>query len=317
MFVRGLPADFPGAVFVVLHIPTQSTSLLPRILSRAGHLPASHAIDGMTIQPGRIYVAPPDNHLLVEPDVVRVVRGPRENRHRPAVDPLFRSAAMAHGPRVVGVILSGTLDDGTLGMGIVKACGGITVVQDPKDALYPGMPQSALNNVEVDYCLPMTAIPPLIARLVHQAVEEAGGHVTDDLQQETEAIKLKGAVGSDDQPGVPSVYACPECHGVLWELQEGRVLRYRCRVGHAYTADSLFADHNETLEDALWAALRALEENVSMARRLADHARKHDFEATAQRFDKRAEENAIHAESLREVLLTRQTPVIDVSENGA
>jgi len=271
----------------------------------------------MTIQPGRIYVAPPDNHLLVEPDVVRVVRGPRENRHRPAVDPLFRSAAMAHGPRVVGVILSGTLDDGTLGMGIVKACGGITVVQDPKDALYPGMPQSALNNVEVDYCLPMTAIPPLIARLVHQAVEEAGGHVTDDLQQETEAIKLKGAVGSDDQPGVPSVYACPECHGVLWELQEGRVLRYRCRVGHAYTADSLFADHNETLEDALWAALRALEENVSMARRLADHARKHDFEATAQRFDKRAEENAIHAESLREVLLTRQTPVIDVSENGA
>jgi len=170
--VRTLPGNLPAALFVVLHMPADIPSLLPEILSRVGALPASHPADGMTITPGQIYVAPPDHHLLVERGYVHLVRGPKENRHRPAIDPLFRSAAKAYCQRVVGVILSGALDDGTAGLLAIKRSGGIAIVQSPEEALYPQMPQSALNHVQVDYCLPVRKINAIIQHLAHKAVEE-------------------------------------------------------------------------------------------------------------------------------------------------
>src|SRR5690349_180578 len=166
--VAVLPADLPAAVFVVLHIPAQSPSMMPSILSRAGPLPAAHPTDGEPIRPGHIYVAPPDCHLLIDHERVRGVRGPRENRTRPAVDPLFRTAARAYGPRVVAVVLTGTLDDGTAGLQAVKQRGGLAVVQDPRDAMYAGMPRSALQHTPVDYVVPLSEIGPLISRLVRE-----------------------------------------------------------------------------------------------------------------------------------------------------
>src|SRR5437016_12022670 len=178
---RSLKRNLQAAVFVVLHMPAQSPSLLPEILGRAGPLKAVQATDDMQIEPGHIYVAPPDHHMLMELGKVRVVRGPKENRHRPAVDPLFRSAALAYGPRVIGVILTGALDDGTAGLLAVKRRGGIAIVQDPDEALYPSMPLSALANVEVDYRLPLSSIGPLLVHLASEQVEENGEYCTSDL----------------------------------------------------------------------------------------------------------------------------------------
>src|SRR5215469_3223411 len=170
--VVALPADFPAAIFFVLHIPVDYPSVLPKILSRAGPLPAQHPMDGEPVRHGRIYVAPPDRHLLLEDGVVRVKRGPRENRHRPAIDPLFRSAARAYGPRVVGIVLTGMLDDGTSGLLTIKHRDGLAIIQDPEEALYPDMPQSACENVSIDYCLPSSEIGPLLARLTSERVKE-------------------------------------------------------------------------------------------------------------------------------------------------
>lgn len=306
--VSGLPADLPAAVLIVLHIPAQSTSILPRILQRAGPLPAAHALDGMALRPGRIYIAPPDYHLLVEPGLVRVVHGPRENRHRPAIDPLFRSAALAYGPRVVGVVLSGTLDDGTAGLHAIKMRGGVAVVQDPADALYGDMPRNALEYVDVDFCLPVRDIPPRLVQLAQTAVGVKGdpvaGATPSDMEYEADIARLDPeALNDEDKPGVPSVYACPECHGTLWEVHEGNVLRFRCRVGHAYSAESLLADHNDSLERALWVALRALEENASITRRLAERARDNRLEAARARFEERTHEAEANAEQIRRVIL--------------
>ena len=320
--VSGLPADLPAAILIVLHIPAQATSVLPQILQRAGPLPVAHALDGMVLQPGRVYVAPPDYHLLVEPGVVRVVHGPRENRHRPAVDPLFRSAALAYGPRVVGVILSGNLDDGTAGLYAVKRQGGVAVVQDPDDALYDGMPRNALEYVDVDFCLPVQRIPPLLVQLAEPAGGDIGGPVADptpsDMQDEVNAARLDPErLSGDDKPGVPSVYACPECHGTLWEIHEGNVLRFRCRVGHAYTAESLLADHNDSLERALWAALRALEENASLTRRLAQRAVERGLTAARERFEERAQEAEANAAQIRRAILAMRAVDINTELDEA
>ncbi len=279
--VRGLPPDLPAAVFVVLHFPAHTTSLLPAILSRAGALPARHAEDGEEIVNGRIYIAPPDRHLLVERGVVRVTSGPRENGHRPAVDPLFRSAARAYARRVVGVVLSGTLDDGTAGLQAIKTCDGVAVVQDPADALFSGMPLSAIENVAVDQVLPAAAIAPYLARLARDTTPQdgpaptRGTDLTGDVRLEEMDMAAPDMVvpDSDDKVGDPSPFGCPECGGVLRELREGELVRYRCRVGHAYGADSLLAAQSDGVEDALWSALRALEESESLARRLAARPR--------------------------------------------
>ena len=269
----GLPRDFAASVFVVQHTAAESPGVLADIISRAGALPAVNARDRERIEPGRIYVAPPDHHLLVEPGRVRVTKGPKENRFRPAVDPLFRSAAQVYGPRAVGVVLTGNLDDGSAGLRVVKQLGGTAVVQDPSDALYPSMPDSALRQVRADYCLPLAEIAPLLARLAKETVDEEGvREVSEGLNIEINIAKEENAVEAGvERLGEPSPYACPECHGVLLQMKEDAPLRFRCHTGHAYTADSLLSDITEGVEDSLWNAIRSIEESVRLLRHMADH----------------------------------------------
>ena len=299
-----LPSDLSAAVFVVVHFPEDVPSVLPRILSRAGPLEAVHPQDGDPIEAGRIYVAPPDFHLLVETGRVRVRRGPRENRHRPAVDPLFRTAALAYGPRVVGVVLTGARNDGTSGLQAVKQRGGVAVVQDPDDAPFPGMPQSALEYVDVDHCLLLQDISPLLARIAREPAQEEGAYaVPDDMELESKMAGLDPTVlDSDNRPGELSHFTCPECSGPLYEIQSGDLVRFRCRVGHAYTAESALDEKAEELEQALYVALNTLEENALMADRLATRSRDHDHVHAAERFERRAEESRQQAKIVRRVL---------------
>ena len=302
--VRHLPPDLPAAIFVVMHIPADSQSILPQILSHNGPLPARHGVDGEAIEYGRIYVAPPDHHLLVERERVRLVRGPKENRSRPAADPLFRSAARAYGPRVVGVVLTGGLDDGTAGLLAIKQRGGVAVAQDPAEALYPGMPRNALENVEVDYCLPLSEIPPLLAQLATTpAPDEAACPLPESLKIESGIQRREEAHMEDiEKLGQPSVFTCPECNGVLWELRDGELLRFRCHVGHAFSAESLLAEQSESLEAALWAALRALEEQAALHGRMARKAGLRDQDVLAGRFRQNAQDLERHAEVIRQIL---------------
>lgn len=302
--VRNLPPDLPAAVFVVLHFPSHGTSVLPSILNRAGTLPASHYEDGETIQPGRIYVASPDRHLLVKPGCIRSIRGPRENSHRPAIDPLFRTAARAYGNRVVGVVLSGVLDDGTAGLAVIKQQGGIAVVQDPDDALYPGMPNSAIANVAVDHILPLSKIASILVHLAHQPVVEGPKAVPKTMETESDMAELDlTALNKDEKPGTPSGFGCPECGGVLWELSNGKLSRFRCRTGHAYSPESLLAEQSDGIESALWSALRALEESATLTRRMAERSQRSQLPLVATRFHERAAEAEANAALLRQLLL--------------
>lgn len=303
--VRRLPPRLPAAVFVVLHIPAQSPSLLPEILTRSGSFVASHPEDNEKIEHGRIYVAPPDHHLLVERGYVRVIRGPKENRHRPAIDPLFRSAARAYGTRVVGVVLSGALDDGTAGLLAVKRRGGIAVIQDPKDALYPSMPQSALKHVAVDYSVPLSDIGPLLKRLVYEQAEEEGAYpVSEDMEMETKLAELNmDTLNNGKHVGTPSAFSCPECGGVLWELHDGELLRFRCRVGHAFSIDSILAAQSEQIEEALWAALKTLEESASLSRRMISKAQQNDQEWLVRNFEEKLLDAERHAATIKHLLM--------------
>lgn len=232
--VERLVFGLPAAGFVVLHVPGDGTSVLPQILARSGSLPATQAIDGEPIVCGRIYVAPPDHPLLVHHKQVRVAHGPRENRHRPAVDPLFRTAARAYGERVIGVILWGSLDDGTAGLLAIKARGGITVVQEPADALFTGMPRSALDCVSVDHVLAAQEIGAVLATLTRRSVTGKGTKMSGAMATEAARAELDPApMQRAERPGVPSPFSCPECGGVLWELQEEALTRFQSRTGHA------------------------------------------------------------------------------------
>lgn len=305
--VRPLPRDLPAAVFAVLHIPAESPSLLATILNRMGSLKAMRAEDGMTIEHGRIYVAQPDHHLLVERDKVRVVRGPRENRHRPAIDPLFRSAAIAYGPRVVGVILTGSLDDGTAGLMAVKRLGGVAIVQDPNEALYASMPTSALAHVKVDYTLPLAHIGPVLVRLAYEKVTgEVTSPVPKDMELETNLAGMDMNTFNGERAGKPSAFSCPECGGVLWELEEGNLLRFRCRVGHAFSLETMQAEQARAVEEALWSALKTLEESMSLLHRMAQQAHTQGREWLAQRFEKKRQDAEHHAEVIRKLLLDEE-----------
>lgn len=296
----GLPADFAAAVFVVLHTSPESPGLLPAILGRAGPLPAVAAEDGERLRTGRIYVAPPDHHLVVEPGVVRATRGPRENRFRPAIDPLFRSAAQTYGPRVAGVILTGYLDDGTAGLWTVKQLGGTAVVQDPADALVDSMPLSALRHVEVDYCLPLAEIAPLLVRLSGDVVEEGVHEVPEETRIEVNIAKSREALKAGVlKLGEPSNYACPECHGVLLQLKEEGRIRFRCHTGHAYSLESLVAEIDEAIEESLWNAIRSVEEKILLMRHLAEQVGGKGNGAAAERFRRLAQTAQRRADLVR------------------
>jgi two-component system, chemotaxis family, protein-glutamate methylesterase/glutaminase len=298
-----LPGDLAAAVFVVLHLPATGTSALPEILRRRGPLPAAHVRDGEPIQPGRIYVGPPDHHVLLRTGHVHLSRGPRENGHRPAIDPLFRSAAREYATRVIGLVLSGALDDGTAGLLAIKSRGGIAVVQDPADALYPGMPANALEQVPVDHVLAAASMGKLLARLIADVAEPPSDPAPTGMQVEVEMEGFSLAAFEGDHPGRPSGFSCPDCNGVLWQIRDGGLERYRCRVGHGWSPESLLTQQSEALEAALWVALRSLEERAALARRLAEPARRRGHSITATRFEEQAAEAQQAARLVRDLLL--------------
>jgi two-component system, chemotaxis family, protein-glutamate methylesterase/glutaminase len=298
----GLPADLPASLFVVLHTSPESPAMLADILDRSGSLPALSPKDGDRIRPGTIYVAPPDRHLLIEPNLMRVTRGPKENRFRPAVDPLFRSAAQTYGPRVIGVILTGYLDDGTAGLWTVKQLGGTAVVQDPADALVPSMPLNAVTHVKVDYCLPLDEIAPLLVRLTTEVAKDKGAYpVPKEVEIEVNIAKeLKALDAGVLQLGEPSSYACPECHGVLLQMKEGTRFRFRCHTGHGFSMESLLADITEKMDDALWNSIRAFEEGELFMRHMAEHLGNGENSQPAESFLKRADEAKRQANLMRQ-----------------
>lgn len=312
-----MPSDLNAAVIVVLHVPTHATSVLPRILSRAGKLPASHAQDNEEIIFGRVYIAPPDYHLLVKPGYISLVRGPRENNHRPAIDPLFRTAARAYGQRVIGVVLTGVLDDGTAGLQAIKMRGGTAIVQNPEDAVYPGMPRSAIENVDdIDYILPLSEIPSVLVKLANTPIEaEAEKPVSHEMEIETDLVDMDSSTfNNDDRAGKPSTFGCPDCGGTLWELEHKNLLRFRCRIGHAYSLESLLAKQSDALEDALWFALRALEEKASLTKRMAKRMRDRNQGLAAQRLEEQAEDALARANIIRETLLIGRAIPLDKPE---
>jgi two-component system chemotaxis response regulator CheB len=290
--VRMLPPHLPATVLAVLHFPEKGTSLLPRILSRAGPLAAVHAADGDHLVPGRIYVAPPDRHLLVTEDGIKLGRGPTENGNRPAIDPLFRSAASTYGPRVIGVLLTGNLDDGTSGLAAVKRYGGLAVVQDPEDALFPSMPRSAIEHVHVDRVVPLRQMAKVLQDLIETPIPATDFDVSRDdlMENEFSAGDLEPAERAEQHPGTPSTFGCPDCGGVLWELREGEFVRFRCRVGHAWSGDALLDEQARQFDEALWIALRTLEERAALSRKIADRHRARGSDRLAARFDAQAGE---------------------------
>lgn len=316
-----LPAGLPAAVLVVLHLAPQHKSVLPDILARAGDLPARHAQDGEPLQPGRLYVAPNDRHLLVEPGMVRVVKGPKENGHRPAVDTLFRSAARAYGPRVVGVVLTGALDDGTAGLLAVKAQGGIAVVQDPEDALCPEMPRSALEYVAVDHRVRLAELGALLERLAATPVKPRLLNASPaararQLEAEVKTMTLEEDTNQGEPPkyGEPSHFSCPDCGGVLFEMNDEGLLRFRCRTGHGYTSQALIVGQQSGVDEALWAALRALEESAALSRRMSARAREHGHGLSAERYDERARSAEAQVLTLRGLVLGGNLRTVEPEE---
>ncbi|HKV80660.1 MAG TPA: chemotaxis protein CheB [Candidatus Sulfotelmatobacter sp.] len=310
ILVATLPKDLKAAIFITLHVAPYGTGILPEILERAGPLAASNAKDWEPIQHGRIYVAPPDYHLLFEKDgYVRITHGPRENRFRPAIDPMLRAAAYSFGSRVIGVILSGWLDDGTAGLRAVRERGGTTIVQHPDDAFAASMPLNAIKHVEIDHILPAKDIGPMLVRLVESpAGEEVKRPVSEELEIEVKIAKDEKALESGILKwGKPSIYTCPECHGVLLQRDEGQSIRYRCHTGHAYSAESLLAEFSIRTEESLWSAIRALEEDVLFMRGLAKHSSEHHNGANSESWLKKAAELQDRVNLVRNALMRRQT----------
>jgi two-component system chemotaxis response regulator CheB len=315
--VAGLPADLPAAVCVVVHQPAYAPSRLPEILSRAGALPVVRAEDGTPLAPGTIYVSIPDKHLLVLPDGrgggrLRLTNGPRENRTRPSVDPLFRSAALAYGPRTIATVLSGALDDGTAGLWAVRDRGGLAVVQDPTTAMVSSMPSSAITEVGADHVAAPHELGPLLGRLAREPAapaeepaDPARAEALTELRREVALATLDEAThAGPGRYGVPSRFSCPDCAGVLWDVSKGQggPLRFRCDTGHAHSPANLSEAQSESVETALWASLRALENTVELARLRAEGAPGRGMEALAQRYTVQYEAAQQHAGVLRELL---------------
>ena len=300
--VSQVSTDLPASIFIVQHMAPQNSGVA--LLHRLDRIKAFHckmAEDRESFQAGRIYIAPADHHLLVKKTTLLVTKGARENRYRPAIDPLFRSAAVTHGPKVIGVVLTGMLDDGTAGLLAIKKCGGVTVVQDPKDAAYPEMPQSALNNATVDHCVAIAEMGPLIEKLVHGA---PGKTVPIPKAIKTEALiaeRVLSDVAQVDGLGNQVPYNCPNCGGVLWEMNDPKVQRYRCHTGHSFTASALVDSQTEKIEETLWVSLRMFEERKNL---LNNMAQKETHTREKRSLSQRAKETEIHIERIRAMLLS-------------
>ncbi|GIJ44542.1 chemotaxis protein CheB [Virgisporangium aliadipatigenens] len=316
--VAGLPVDLPAAVLVVLHVPRSGPSALPHILNRSGPLPARHALDGEPLLPGRIYVAPPDRHLLAVEGHARLTRGPAENGHRPAVDPLFRSVAFDRGAGTVAVVLSGSRDDGTAGAVVLAEAGGTVIVQDPEEALHPSMPRSVIGHVPDALVHTAAELPSAVVSAVRlaakrcAAAEFAAGKADpfpadDALAMETAIAELQDMT-SAELPGTPAGFACPTCHGGLFELAGEPSPRYRCWVGHAWSPQSLLDELGAAFEGALWMALRSLEEKAALARRMSDNAKERGFTGAAARYVEKGEDAENAGALIRELIRRMDAP---------
>ena len=311
-----LPGGFGLPIFVVLHVPP-TNSFLPQILQRAGTLPARHAQDGDPIEAGKIVIAPPDFHLLIGEREVHLSHGPRENGHRPAVDPLFRTAVASHGSDVVGVVLSGSQDDGAIGLANVKLGRGITVAQEPAEALYPAMPQSAIDAAQPDHVLPLRKIAGLLMSLddhsapdPQQSRREANSMHADPTELPPEAVTQENRAQGEVTP-----FTCPECGGTLWEIKDSEVVKLRCRVGHSYTEDSYGYEKEVSLEAALWTSVTALVEKADFSRRLARRLRAAGHEISAERYEREAENSLRQSELVRQAVLSlKPAPPLEEAE---
>jgi two-component system chemotaxis response regulator CheB len=302
--VSDLPAGLAASVFVTTHIPAQGPSYLPDLLQAKSRMPVRQAVDGQPVERGRIYIAAPDRHLVLVDHVIRLGLGPRENMTRPAVDPMFRSAALAYGPRVIGVVLSGYLNDGAAGLFAVKARGGITVVQHPVDAEIDDMPRAALEAVEVDHVASAADLGRLLVELVRQDAGEAVA-ASEELELEVR-IALGARLGAERLSSIadPAPITCPHCAGVLSEIKGEGPLRYRCQTGHAFTAEAALAAQETEVDDALRIALRVVEERATLVTRMAAEARALGRLAVAELYEARTAEYGRYAAALREAAIT-------------
>ncbi|MFN2476865.1 MAG: chemotaxis protein CheB [Chthoniobacterales bacterium] len=297
--VHGLPADYPGTIFIVMH--TGPGSVMPEILSRAGKVAAISAEHNVRYVPNHIYVAPPNRHLVINDGVMQLDAGARENGSRPAIDPLFRSVARTHRGRVVGVILTGSLDDGSAGLFAVKARGGIAVVQDPAEAAAPDMPLNAMRNVQPDYCIPVSEIGPLLVKLAAQ--EASNGNSPDEISAELEQFVDPVQLIHTPPPNDTQIsLSCPECNGSLYEQRDGTAVNFRCHVGHAFSPATLSESHKEALERALWTAVRTLNERVTMHRQFLRRQRNPGEEFLFKRFEESVGAAERDVELLREII---------------
>ena len=302
--VGQLPTDLPASLCIVQHMAPENTgaALLQR-LSRHKSFESKLATNGELFKPAKIYIAPADYHLLIKQKTLLVTKGARENRYRPAIDPMFRSAAVSHGPRVIGVVLSGLLNDGTAGLAAIKKCGGITVVQNPRDAAYPDMPQAALRSVKIDHCVPVAQMGQLLELLVHGQPGKATP-VPQDVQTEAEiAERVLSDVAQVNTLGDQVPYNCPNCGGVLWQIANKTIHRYRCHTGHSFTAESLVASQSEKIEETLWVSLRMLEERKNL---LDTMLQTENNARTKASYEERSKDTNVHIERIRAMLVTRE-----------
>ncbi|HEY4282986.1 MAG TPA: chemotaxis protein CheB [Chthoniobacterales bacterium] len=278
-----LPADYPGTIFIVMHIGPGS--ILPEILARVSKIPALNAEHNVRYLPNHIYIAPPNRHLIINDGVMQLDAGARENGSRPSIDPLFRSAARTHRERVAGVILTGTLDDGAAGLYAVKARGGLTIVQDPAGAASPEMPVNAMRHMQVDHCLPLEEIAPLLAKIATEksAAGEHNGRGMKDARHDL--VDPPRHMNSPPPNETQISLSCPECNGSLYEQKEGDMVHFMCHVGHSFSPESLTVAHKEALERALWTSVRTLNERVTMHRQFLRRNRSAGEDALFKRFE--------------------------------
>jgi two-component system chemotaxis response regulator CheB len=305
--ISQLPPNFPAAIFIVWHISPDYPSLLPQILARITPLSVTQAVDKEPIRSGRIYVAPPDHHLLVEPGMVGLSRGPRENRFRPAVDVLFRSAAWSYSTRVIGVVLTGSLDDGAAGLYAIKERGGIAIVQDPLEALHPSMPKAAMKAVEVDYCVPISKMGTLLVDLVNKEIPEQEEPVSEKMDIEVGVAREDNGLEMGIMKlGDLSPFTCPECHGVLLQLKEGNLLRFRCHTGHAYSLNTLLAEVTQSIEETLWDGIRTIEASEMLMTHTAKHLREMNEHEAADLLLQKAEDAKWRGELVRQAVMSNE-----------
>ena len=301
---RQLPPDFSAPILIVQHMgPSAQGTALVDSINQSGQLRCRLAADGDRLVNGAILVAPPDHHMLVKKGTVRVTKGARENRVRPAIDPLFRSAAVAYGSAVIALVLTGMLDDGTAGLTAVKACGGTCIVQQPDSADYPAMPQSALDTGKVDYCVKLGEMGQLLRTLVAKRPSRRRP-VPPQIRVEAEiAERVLSDVSQVNALGRQVPYNCPNCGGVLWQVRKSNVHRYRCHTGHSFTAATLEASQVERIEETLWICMRMLEERKNLLRTTATREQQQGFSKSARLQRQRVTEIEVHIGRVREILL--------------